>query len=55
MTNTLSMKARLLLVAAALILALMISTSVVDTAHARMNEYNPCENPRTVNPEFCPG
>ena len=53
MTNTLSMKARLLLIAAALILALTISSSVLDTAHARMNEYEPCQNPWVVNPEFC--
>ena len=56
MENVILVKQRLLLIAAALVLALTVSTSVVDTAHARISLYEPCENPRMVNPELggCP-
>jgi hypothetical protein len=56
MENVLVVKKRLLVIAAALVLALAVSTSVADTAHARVSLYEPCENPRMVNPELggCP-
>jgi hypothetical protein len=49
-------KQRLLVIAAALILALAVGSSVADTAQARINLYESCENPRMVNPEYggCP-
>jgi hypothetical protein len=49
-------KQRLLLIAAAPVLALTVSTSVVDTAHARTSLYESCENPSIVNPGYggCP-
>jgi hypothetical protein len=49
-------KQRLLVIAAALILALAVGSSVADTAQARISLYEPCENPRMVNPEYggCP-
>jgi hypothetical protein len=51
-----AVKQRLLVIAAALILALAVGSSVADTAQARISLYEPCENPRIVNPEYggCP-
>ncbi len=37
-------KQRLLLIAAALVLALTVSSSVVDTAHDRTSPYESCED-----------
>jgi hypothetical protein len=56
MENVLSEKARLLLSVAALVLALTVSSSVADPAHARISLYEPCANPKMVNPELggCP-
>ena len=56
MQNVMVVKQRLLLMAAALVLALAVSTGVADTAHARMSLYDPCANPKMVNPELggCP-
>ncbi len=56
MENVLAVKQRLLLILAALVLAVTVSTSVADTAQARISLYEPCENPRIVNPEVggCP-
>ena len=45
-------KQRLLLIAAALVLALTVSTSLVDTAHARTSLYESCENPSVVDPGY---
>ncbi len=55
MENVLVMKQRLLLIVAALVLALTVFSSVADTAQARMNMYEYCENPNEVNPEYCVG
>ena len=56
MENVMVVKKWLLVIAAALVLALAVSTSVADTAHARINLYDDCGNPRMVNPEYggCP-
>jgi hypothetical protein len=56
MENVLSEKARLLLSVAALVLALTVSSSVADPAYARISLYEPCANPKMVNPELggCP-
>jgi hypothetical protein len=56
MENVLLVKQRLLVIVAALILAVTVSSSVADTAQARISLYEPCENPRIVNPEYggCP-
>ena len=56
MENVMLVKQRLLLIAAALVLALAVSTSVANTAHARISLYEPCANPKIVNPEYggCP-
>jgi hypothetical protein len=56
MENVILVKQRLLLLAAALVLALAISTSLANTAEARSSLYDRCENPRMVNPEYggCP-
>ena len=54
MADVMVMKRRLLVLAAALVLALSVSASVAGTAHARISLYEPCENPRIVNPEYCP-
>jgi hypothetical protein len=56
MQNVMVMKQRLLLIAAALVLALTVSTSAAETAHARISLYDPCANPKMVNPELggCP-
>ena len=50
--NVMLVKQRLLLIAAALVLALTVSSSVVDTA----SPYESCEDPNIVNPEYsgCP-
>ncbi len=55
MENVMVMKQRLLVLAAALVLALSVSASVAGTAQARYNAYEACENPREVNPEYCVG
>ena len=39
MQNVMVMKQRLLVIAAALVLALAVSTGVADTAHARISHY----------------
>jgi len=56
MENVMVLKQRLLLILAALVLAVTVSSSVADAAQARMNLYEPCANPRMVNPEYggCP-
>ena len=54
MENVLFVKRQLLVIVAALILAVTVSSSVADTAQARISLYEPCENPRIVNPEYCP-
>jgi hypothetical protein len=55
MENVMVVKQRLLLIAAALVLALTVSIGVAGTAQARMNMYEYCENPNEVNPEYCVG
>ena len=56
MENVILVKQRLLLIAAALVVALAVSISVTDTAQARISLYEPCANPKMVNPEVggCP-
>jgi hypothetical protein len=56
MENVILVKQRLLLIAAALVLVLAISTIVAGTAEARISLYESCANPRMVNPEVggCP-
>jgi hypothetical protein len=56
MENVMVLKQRLLVLAAALVLALSVSASVAGTAHARYSSYESCENPNIVNPEYggCP-
>lgn len=46
-------KKRVLLIAAALVLALAVSSSVANTAHAVSQTYDNCTNPRIVHPEYC--
>lgn len=55
MENVLVMKQRVLVIAAALVLALSVSASVAGTAQARMNLYDYCANPSEVHPEYCVG
>jgi hypothetical protein len=55
MEKVMVVKKRLLVIAAALVLALAVSTSVLDPAHARYNSYEYCENPNEVHPEYCVG
>jgi hypothetical protein len=56
MENVMVIKQRLLVLAAALVLALSVSASVAGTAEAMRNSYDSCANPRMVNPEYggCP-
>lgn len=54
MENVLFVKRQLLVIVATLILAVTVSTSVADTAQARISLYESWENPRIVNPEYCP-
>jgi hypothetical protein len=53
MENVMVMKKRLLLIIAALVLALTVSSSVANTAHAVSQTYDNCTNPRIVHPEDC--
>ncbi len=53
MQNVMLVKQRLLVIVAALVMALAVSSSVAATADARINEYDPCKNPRIENPENC--
>ncbi len=55
MENVMVMKQRLLVIAAALVLALSVSASVAGTAEAKRNLYEYCANPSEVHPEYCVG
>ncbi len=55
MENVMVLKQRLLVLAAALVLALSVSASVAGTAEAMRNLYEYCENPSEAHPEDCVG